>query len=207
MPDITKPQGQSLLRRPVKSITEVSAEIPGGCYCPPDRCSAPVIMGRQTPCLRRAASAPEAAQPAGDRCPMCSGAGVVGSPGMPCPGCEMHKLGLEYRRLSEAPADTESLVLRITTAYEQGFGHALRSELSNPYSAGSVEAEAWDHGREVGRRRHVPADTEAQVRENCAVAAWNHFMDVCKSHGLAPADHEKWCAASAIRRLVVGGRQ
>lgn len=26
---------------------------PEGCYCPPDKCMAPVIMGRQSPCLRR----------------------------------------------------------------------------------------------------------------------------------------------------------
>lgn len=45
---------QSLLRKPVKNISEISAATPGGCNCPPDRCSAPVVMGRQTPCLRRA---------------------------------------------------------------------------------------------------------------------------------------------------------
>jgi hypothetical protein len=26
---------------------------PEGCYCPPDKCMAPVVMGRQAPCLRR----------------------------------------------------------------------------------------------------------------------------------------------------------
>jgi hypothetical protein len=46
-------QPQSLLRQPVRSIAEVSAQIPGGCHCPPDRCGAPVIMGMQAPCLRR----------------------------------------------------------------------------------------------------------------------------------------------------------
>jgi hypothetical protein len=44
---------RSLLHKPVKHISEVSAGIPGGCYCPPDKCQAPVIMGQQTPCLRR----------------------------------------------------------------------------------------------------------------------------------------------------------
>ena len=58
------PAPQSLLRKPVKSISEISAAIPGGCHCPPDRCSAPVIMGRQTPCLRRPISAGNAAPPA-----------------------------------------------------------------------------------------------------------------------------------------------
>lgn len=42
----------SLLRKPVASIAELSKTIPGGCYCPPGICQAPVIMGRQTPCLR-----------------------------------------------------------------------------------------------------------------------------------------------------------
>jgi hypothetical protein len=45
------------------------------------------------------------------------------------------------------------LVLRITTAYEQGYGHCNRKELSNPYTAGTPEAEAWDQGREVGADR------------------------------------------------------
>ncbi len=53
---------QSLLRKPVSSIMEISATIPGGCYCPPDRCGAPVIMGRQTPCLRRDDTAAQPAQ-------------------------------------------------------------------------------------------------------------------------------------------------
>lgn len=42
----------SLLRQPVKSIADVSKTIPGGCYCQPGTCQAPVVMGRQTPCLR-----------------------------------------------------------------------------------------------------------------------------------------------------------
>jgi len=36
-----------LLRKPVKHISEL-----GPCHCPPGRCSAPVIMGVQTMCLR-----------------------------------------------------------------------------------------------------------------------------------------------------------
>lgn len=56
-------------------------------------------------------------------------------------------------------ATQNDLVLRITTAYEQGFGHALRTELSNPYQEGTLEAEAWDNGREVGKRKQVePTD-------------------------------------------------
>jgi len=40
--------GRTLLREPVKSITDFKE-----CYCPPDQCGAPVIMGRQTPCIRK----------------------------------------------------------------------------------------------------------------------------------------------------------
>jgi hypothetical protein len=43
---------------------------------------------------------------------------------------------------------SSQLVLRITTAYEQGVGQANRTELKNPYSVGSLECEAWDLGRE-----------------------------------------------------------
>jgi len=45
-----QPARVSLLRKPVKHISEL-----GPCHCPPDVCSAPVIMGVQTPCLRHAA--------------------------------------------------------------------------------------------------------------------------------------------------------
>ena len=46
-----------------------------------------------------------------------------------------------------------NLVLRITVAYEQGVGHARRTELSNPYAQGTPEYEAWDMGREFGLRK------------------------------------------------------
>lgn len=38
----------SLLCKPVKSIADIKE-----CYCPQDKCQAPVIMGRQTPCIRK----------------------------------------------------------------------------------------------------------------------------------------------------------
>jgi hypothetical protein len=38
---------------------------PTRCCCPPDRCDAPVIMGRQAPCLRVQPQAREEAQPVG----------------------------------------------------------------------------------------------------------------------------------------------
>lgn len=37
---------------PDKSLLRPAGWKPTCCYCPPDRCGAPVIMGRQTPCLR-----------------------------------------------------------------------------------------------------------------------------------------------------------
>jgi hypothetical protein len=46
---------------------------------------------------------------------------------------------------------SSSLILRITTAYEQGVGQANRTELKNPYPAGSPEREAWTLGREHGK--------------------------------------------------------
>ncbi len=42
-------------------------------------------------------------------------------------------------------------ILEITTAYEQGYGHAMRVELSNPYLPGSDGHRAWDEGRRIGR--------------------------------------------------------
>lgn len=37
--------------------------------------------------------------------------------------------------------------------------------------------------------------------ERAAVEAWVFFMDVCVKNGLNPADHEKWLASNAIRKL------
>lgn len=44
-------------------------------------------------------------------------------------------------------------VREITTAYEQGVGHALRSELSNPYKMNTPEHTAWNIGREYGKQQ------------------------------------------------------
>lgn len=50
--------------------------------------------------------------------------------------------------------DTNSLhlVRRITTAYEQGVGQGQRTDVVNPYKPSSLEYQAWNNGREVGRR-------------------------------------------------------
>ena len=44
----------SLLRKPIKNLSELAV-----CYCPPGKCGAPVIMGRQTPCIRERAALKE----------------------------------------------------------------------------------------------------------------------------------------------------
>lgn len=48
-------------------------------------------------------------------------------------------------------AQRHSKIVEITCAYEQGYGHALRVELSNPYLPGSDGHLAWDEGRRIGR--------------------------------------------------------
>lgn len=85
-------------------------------------------------------------------------------------------------------SDAAALVLRITTAYEQGFGHAMRAELSNPYAGGTLEAEAWDHGREVGARKQQTAqgDPACPVTHVCAhVTNWENMPFVRQSDHLA----------------------
>lgn len=43
---------KSLLRPAISTADQ----LPPGCYCPPDKCQAPAIMGRQTPCRRKFAA-------------------------------------------------------------------------------------------------------------------------------------------------------
>ena len=42
-------------------------------------------------------------------------------------------------------------------------------------------------------------DERQQLLEACAIAAWSHYMDVCKARGLPPSEHEHWNAARAVR--------
>ena len=72
-------------------------------------------------------------------------------------------LGPLRAALSQQPAqsvnekhfgDFELLV--VTTAYEQGFGHAFRTELSNPYALATNAYKAWDMGRSAGKRNGQP---------------------------------------------------
>jgi hypothetical protein len=39
----------------------------------------------------------------------------------------------------------------------------------------------------------------AEERDRCAIAAWIHYMDVCKVRKLAPSEHEHWNSARAVR--------
>lgn len=41
---------------------------------------------------------------------------------------------------------------------------------------------------------------EAAVREQCAVAAWSHYMDTCRARKVAPSEHEHWNAVGSVRR-------
>jgi len=44
----------------------------------------------------------------------------------------------------------------------------------------------------------------AKVREQCAVAAWLHYMEVCKKHGHGPdvQSLRDFCSATAIRNMI-----
>ena len=59
-------------------------------------------------------------------------------------------------------------LLVVTTAYEQGFGHAFRAEINNPYKPGIPAAKAWDMGRAAGRRQGEPAGLAPSVYEDNA---------------------------------------
>lgn len=59
-------------------------------------------------------------------------------------------------------------LLVVTTAYEQGFGHAFRAEINNPYKPGIPAAKAWDMGRAAGRRQGEPAGLAPSVHEDNA---------------------------------------
>ena len=121
--------------------------------------------------------------------------------------------------MSITPAMQSDLVLRITTAYEQGFGHAHRDELNNPYGEGTWEYEAWDNGRETGRQRlerieppepaAVPNGWKLLKDSTSAERAWTedfshdngHYMNACLNCGRMFEGHKrrhvcKVCAGS-----------
>lgn len=63
--------------------------------------------------------------------------------------------GNGFRAAMDLALAVPDLILRITTAYEQGYGMGLkRRSLDNPYVEASFEAMAWDEGYEEGAERH-----------------------------------------------------
>ena len=94
----------------------------------------------------------------------------------------------ERLKTAEAEAKFDALqatlqpfkVLAVTTAYEQGFGQALRDELSNPYRPGTDEREAWDLGRSCGKAKHAPSPAPA-----AEPAMWQYraYYDTCAGDG------------------------
>lgn len=63
---------------------------------------------------------------------------------------------------------TDYDLLVITTAYEQGFGHAFRDDISNPYTTTTPAHRAWDLGRAAGRRQGEPANLAPSIHEDNA---------------------------------------
>lgn len=76
-----------------------------------------------------------------------------------------------------ALAALPDLVKRITIAYEQGVGHALRTELSNPYSVDPMERDAWDRGRKEGQRKSVVLPQTADEQEPVAWTVAGHVTN------------------------------
>ena len=93
------PALRSLLRAPITGPGQF-----GPCHCPPDECKAPVIMGRQTPCLR---AAPPAAPPedAADAHTHKSDCAVHNAPALPIGPCDCG-VGLT-QRLRRIAAQTQ----------------------------------------------------------------------------------------------------
>ena len=69
-------------------------------------------------------------------------------------------------------------------------------------------AEAYRCGKEAGdaeiaELRQQLATIADKVREECASAAWLHYMDVCKKHGHGPNVERirDFCSTEAIRAM------
>ena len=85
----------------------------------------------------------------------------------------------------------------ITTAYEQGFGHAWRTELSNPYPEGTTTRTAWQYGRDAGQRQTpqpapssqpaVPVVSDGVTREQINALLNDDSQDSKEMHDFARA--------------------
>lgn len=106
---------------------------------------------------------------------------------------QIYLLRAEKERFRAAPLETPAdatLVLRICTAYEQGFGMAGR-DFSNPYHAPSQESEAWNMGFQEGLKRFKkPEPMIAAPSFKCAYCKWtfpsvqarNTHQDHCRNY-------------------------
>ncbi len=106
---------------------------------------------------------------------------------------------------SEAQPVARDLVLRVTTAYEQGFGHATRAELSNPYTEGSAEREAWDIGREEGARRAAPQPAAPAATPEQRTADQEQARTLAEQwhEGVPKAEQFAWACKAAGSLLLL----
>lgn len=77
--------------------------------------------------------------------------------------------------------------------YERELAEFAAHGISAPYAALTRE--------EKEECERIAQAVAAVVREQCAQAAWSHYMDMCKKMGMPPAEFGGWCAASAIRAM------
>lgn len=89
---------------------------------------------------------------------------------------EKFKLIGRPSKKEEVPTDQNFLVLMITNAYESGFGHWNRKELSNPYKKDSLEWKAWDRGRSEAAEAHLPHNNDKPTPEPGCL--WKHQVEI-----------------------------
>lgn len=98
---------------------------------------------------------------------------------------------------NERPAMSEAItkalddfeIQAITTAYEQGFGHAWRTELSNPYPDGTTTRTAWQYGRDAGQRQTpqpAPSPQPAVPVVEAFAEGWRMAADWANRDDLLP---------------------
>lgn len=92
---------------------------------------------------------------------------------------------MSFPPLPPSPAEVGDLVLT-TREHVQALGWGNREQL---YTASQVRALLSE----------CAIMSAARQRDQCASAAWIHYMDVCKARGLAPSEHEHWNAVRAVR--------
>lgn len=82
--------------------------------------------------------------------------------------------------------EDEYEVLAITTAYEQGFGHAHRIDVCNPYPPDTKPRNAWERGREVSRQKLDHSLTRVTELLNKVKVQFEAANELCRSsHSVA----------------------